>query len=87
MTHRHRDDTSPKVFPNDPLGVHFNAHFNKKEMDRKLHERGLENKTRWGMGERNALRAPKPKHPDDEGAPPTPRKTTVTLATVKWMGP
>ena len=89
MTKRHHDQ-SPKIWPDNP-GVHFNAYYQKSTNDKRLHERGLENKTRWEMGERK--KAQQNKTASDRLGHERSAVTLhashapITLPTLKWMKP
>ena len=87
MTHRNSDRLRPKVFGDAHVGRNFDATLDKAKEEKKLHERGLENKTRWSMGQRNSERAAKAKEDDDHHPAQYPSRAPVTLATVKWGKP
>ena len=81
---KHRN-TSPKVWPDNP-GTHFNPYYQTAKDDKRLHERGLENKIRWQMGERKKEKTDRESR-YHEVAGAAQRKAPITLPTLKWMKP
>ena len=88
MTKR-SDEASPRVWSDNP-GRHFNPWYQQAEAERRAHERGLENKTRWEMGERkkaqNKTASDRLGH-ERSAVTIHAAHAPITLPTLKWMKP
>jgi hypothetical protein len=74
-----RRDSGPRIFTHDNSGSHFDPYYDRKEDARKAHERGVERKILYTMGERVKART---QAPDYE--PQNASRRPVTLSTLKW---